>query len=497
VKLVEIEKLIPASYNPRKVDPDRLALVELSIKKLGWLLPVYATETGELLSGHQRTHVARTLGYTHAPTVIMPAMDDRARKAINILFNRSTNDMDIDTVSSEIKQQLLALNPHKLADSLPDLRDSYACMEAKRLPIEPYVKANSGNWIQYARNVSGGLFQKKIFMPIVVDDRMQVVNGIGRLQLAAEKKQTHADFVILDSARAEFAKAMLNLLSMDFAVEEKYADLLRFNSFRRLIRTRSELGRGFVFSVIGNKPAHTFDVKKPTHLAAWRKKHGNVVVDFGAGHLHETDLLRSFGVDVTPFEPFHVNEKEQIDKEKSKQIACEFLEAVASGKQWSSVFISSVLNSVPFLQDRKHIVKIVSALCSPTTNVFAVASSEQQRGFLNATKKFLSKSELSHSKMLLNYEDNVMLGDIADAPKVQKYHTPEMFYDLFKSAFKRVQVGYDVGINVYALAKNPLPLEGLKEALEFEFDLPYPDGSKMNMTRQAISAFEKRLGVKL
>ena len=90
-----------------------------------------------------------------------------------------------------------------------------------------------------------------------------------------------------------------------------------------------------------------------------------------------------------------------------------------------------------------------------------------------------------------------MLGDIADAPKVQKYHTPEMFYDLFKSAFERVQVGYDTGVNVYAIAKNPLPLEGLREALEFEFDLPYPDGSKMNMTRQAISAFEKRLGVKL
>lgn len=494
MKLVEIKKLIPASYNPRKVDPDRLALVELSIKKLGWLLPVYATETGELLSGHQRTHVAQSLGYTHAPTVIMPPMDDRARKAINILFNRSTNDMDIDTVSSEIKQQLLALNPYKLAESLPDLRNSYACMNAKRLPIHPYVKANSGNWIQYAKNVSGGLFRKKIFMPIVVDDQMQVVNGIGRLQLAAEKKQTHAEFVILDLARAKFAKAMLNLLSMDFAVEEKYADLLRFNSFRRLIRTRSELGRGFVFSIIGNKPAHTFDIKKPAHLAAWRKKHGNTVVDFGAGHLHETHLLREVGVDVTPFEPFHVNEKEQIDKKKSKQLAREFLDAVASGKQWSSVFISSVLNSVPFLQDRKHIVKIVSALCSPETNVFAVASSEKQSEFQNTSKKFLSRTG---SKMLLNYEENVMLGDIADAPKVQKYHTPQMFYDLFKTAFEKVQVGYDTGVNVYALAKNPLPLSGLKEALNFEFDLPYPDGSKMNMNLEAIAAFEKRHEVKI
>lgn len=494
MKLVEIDKLIPASYNPRKVDPDRLALVELSIKKLGWLLPVYATESGELLSGHQRTHVARNLGYSHAPTVILPSMDDQARKAINILFNRSTNDMDIDTVSHDIKQQLIALNPQKLANDFPDLKENYPCMNAIRLPIAPYVKANTGNWIQYARNVSGGLHQRKILMPIVVDDKMQVVNGIGRLQLAAEKKHTHAEFVILDEAKAQLARAMLNLLSMDFAVEEKYADLLRFNSFRRLISSRSKLGRGFVFLVIGNKPSHTFDIKNPKHMAAWQKRHGNTVVDFGAGHLHETHLLRNAGVDVTPFEPFYVNAKEKIDKEKSKQLAREFLDAVASGKQWSSVFISSVLNSVPFLQDRKHIVKIVSALCSPTTNVFAVASSEKQVAFKNISKKFFSQV---HSKMLLNYEDNVMLGDIASAPKVQKYHTPQMFYELFKTAFAKVEVGYDIGINVYAVAKESLPLDGLRAALEFEFDLPYPDGSKMGLVEEAIEAFQKRHSIKL
>jgi hypothetical protein len=497
VKLVAIDKLIPASYNPRKVDPERLALVELSIKKLGWVLPVYATETGELLSGHQRTHVARSLGYTHAPTVVLPPMDDRTRKAINILFNRSTNDMDIDTVSAEIKEQLLSCNPKELAASLPDLKDSYPCMSAQRLPVAPYIKANAGNWIQYARNVAGSLYKKQIVMPIVVDKKMNVINGIGRLQLAAEKNLTHADFVILDQSHADFAKAMLNLLSMDFAVEEKYADLLRFNSFRRLIRSRSELGRGFIFATIGNKPAHTFNLKNEQHLEAWRRKHGNSVVDFGAGHLHETHLLRAAGVDVAAFEPYRVNSKEEIDKEESIALAREFLALVSSGKQWSSVFISSVLNSVPFLQDRKHIVKICSALCGPDTTVFAVASSEKQAEFQHTKKKFLSPRNGLVSKMLLNYEDNVMLGDIAAAPKVQKYHTPAMFYDLFKSAFAKVQAGYDTGVNVYAVAKNPLSLKGLKQALEFEFNLPYPDGSRMGLAQEAIAAFSQRHGVDL
>ena len=90
-----------ASYNPRKVDADRLALVRLSLQKLGWLLPAYATVDGEILSGHQRVFVARDLGYNHVPVVRLPAMPDNQRKALNILFNRSTNDFALNDTPLE------------------------------------------------------------------------------------------------------------------------------------------------------------------------------------------------------------------------------------------------------------------------------------------------------------------------------------------------------------------------------------------------------------
>jgi hypothetical protein len=37
----------------------------------------------------------------------------------------------------------------------------------------------------------------------------------------------------------------------------------------------------------------------------------------------------------------------------------------------------------------------------------------------------------------------------------------------------------------------------LKAALAFEFDLPYPDGSRMGLVAEAEAAFSKRLGIKL
>ena len=37
----------------------------------------------------------------------------------------------------------------------------------------------------------------------------------------------------------------------------------------------------------------------------------------------------------------------------------------------------------------------------------------------------------------------------------------------------------------------------LADALDFEFELPYPDGSRMGLSGVARKAFEHRLGIKL
>ena len=42
---------------------------------------------------------------------------------------------------------------------------------------------------------------------------------------------------------------------------------------------------------------------------------------------------------------------------------------------------------------------------------------------------------------------------------------------------------------------NPEYMERLKKAIEFEFNLPYPDGSHAGLVKEAKDAFGKRLGV--
>jgi hypothetical protein len=55
-------------------------------------------------------------------------------------------------------------------------------------------------------------------MPIILTPDLEVINGIGRLEMLAEKRQKTAPVVFIDRGRAELARAMLNLLSMDFDI---------------------------------------------------------------------------------------------------------------------------------------------------------------------------------------------------------------------------------------------------------------------------------------
>ncbi|MDX2231337.1 MAG: ParB N-terminal domain-containing protein [Leptolyngbyaceae cyanobacterium bins.349] len=503
MKLLPIDAVNPSTYNPRIADPERLNSIELSLKKLGFLLPIYADQNGEILSGHQRHHVASRMGVKRLPVDFTKPLDLAERKAVNIAFNRGTNDLAPDALPKTLTEALQRSNVHQIAETLPDLDinspEFYPCLNVQTMPIQPLLLANSGRWVPYARNISKTLRGKGVIMPVVIDPDGKVVNGIGRLQMLAESGEKTVQVVQISHAQAQLADAMLNLLSMDFDIHRRYDDLLRYNSFRRSRRTRNELGRGFVFAVIGSKPSYTLDLDNPDHLKRWKAVHGSTVLDFGAGHLTETKILQQVGIDCTPFEPYHITKGEEIDKVASLEIVRAFLDTVRSGKRFSSIFISSVLNSVPFEGDRCHIVTLTAALADDKTRLFAVASSTQQTGWRNLNgANPLNKSDSSQITFKLDYEPGIGLGDISKLPKVQKYHTPSEFRELFLMRWQEVKVNLAVE-NVQAICRNPRPIDptALKDAIAFEFDLPYPDGSCMDMVDVALEAFSTRLGVAL
>ncbi len=502
ITLEPIDAIRPSTYNPRSADPARLDLIELSLRKLGFIAPVFADAEGEILSGHQRHLVASRMGAAHVPVFRTKALDLDQRKALNIVFNRATNDFDFHHTPGKVTRELESLDLRALAEAIPDKpvgSDAFLrCLRPAEVAVKDLCRANAGRWVQYARNLARTLHRHGILMPLVCRRDLTVINGIGRLEMLAEKKEAFAPVVFVTDEEAGFARAMMNLLSMDFDIHTRYADMLRFNSFRRARRVRTELGNGFLFEVHGAKPCHTFDISKTADRARWVKEHGTTILDFGAGHLTETFLLRQQGIDCTPFEPYRLGPG-GINKAEGVELARAFLTEVAAGKEWTSIFIASVLNSVPFREDREHIACLCAALCRPFTKVYACASSAGESGWRQVTgKAFMNESNAGNIAFRLDYEPGIRIGDFQDKPKVQKYHTEAEFRDLFGPFFRSVRVrDFSNNINATCASARPVEAARLRAAIAFEFDLPYPDGTRMGLAEEALAAFSQRLGIPL
>tara|TARA_R100000234_G_scaffold114351_1_gene89448 strand:- start:5149 stop:6678 length:1530 start_codon:yes stop_codon:yes gene_type:complete len=503
IKLVGLDDLNPSAYNPRTADPKRLDIIELSLRKLGFVLPVFADAEGEILSGHQRHLVASRMGLKKIPVSFTKPLELNIRKSINIAFNRGTNDMAAVDTPASLTEALQKADVFGLAQKLPDLSNEEIekrCMNTVTKNVKELTKINNGRWVQYAKNAARSLNNHGVTMPIICTEDGMVVNGLGRLELAAEKGHKTVEVVYITELEKEFTFAMLNYLTMDFNIHERYEDMLRYNSFRRAMAIRDYLGRCFTFAILGRKSSNTFDVTKPKSKKFWIKNYGSTVLDFGAGLLSETKLLQSVGVDCVPFEPFRLTKgTSDIDRDLSIDTTKKFLERVASGVEFNSIFLSAIMNSVPFYQDRVHILKIIASLCSPKTKVFAVSASTKQAGYrLTSGAEFINRQDSSRLQFRLDYEPRITIADFTAVPKVQKYHTPEEWYELWKSQFEKVKVTESANnVECIAIKARSVNHEELSQALAFEFNLPYPSGKRMNLVNEAITAFSQRLQCEL
>jgi len=517
VSLWDVNDLTKATYNPRKTDSHRFDLVKISLQKLGWLLPMYITSEGEVLSGHQRLDAARELGAEKVPVVVLPDLDLDRRKGVNIVFNRATNDMHKNDTGESLSDLLPMSVVKEAISGLPNIKPDtaawYPCMDIKAVDTRELMGKNIRQFLSHAIRQAESLYHwAKTSIPVVVTPKGDVVNGIGRLQHSSEAGIPEVQIVEVPAKKAELARILLNHLSMDFDLEDKYADVLRYNSFRRasnrqeflmptmccdLITASSKTGKT-------QRMASTFDPGDAAHVKAWKRWYGGTVLDFGAGLLDKSLVMRdTMGVDCVAFEPYYTGGMDSgFDIEGARYITDMFLGRVADGTKFDSIFLASVLNSVPFQADREHVVRIVSALSGPDTVLYAGAISRSSDRYYAAMgmKDNISNHETQFdSSFAAGYEEGVVVSDLMKHPKVQKYFSLDEWKELWLLGYSDVRT-YFFKPNqlVQAVARAPLPIDPVKlgEAIRFEFELPFPDGT-LDRSEQALDAFARRLQMAL
>lgn len=507
IQMVALDKIHASTYNPRKSDPKRLDLLELSLRKLGFLSPIVVDQGGEIISGHQRSFVAARIGVKRVPVLIIPRMTLDERKSLNIVFNRATNDLKRSDTCKTVTEYVSKFDIDTIAKDLPDLTpdtpEFYPCMNTKNEDSFELLKKNSKKINQYATTMYGTLCRKKIELPTVIDEDDNVVNGIGRVCYYAERKIRPIPVCRISNKQALFANLMLNYLTMDFDIQNRYADTLRHNSFMRSRNTRGGgLGCGFfkgLWPRLKCEDTMILDGKKKDE---WTARFGTSIVDFGAGKLNNTRILRESGIMCSAFEPYFLATGEVISKQESLKIDRKFLAEIADGRKFSTIFISSVFNSVPFMADRMAIATICSALSSPETICVCWTQGVNCGNNIGIKREDKCKNASKLLTFNVDYEPNVVLGDFSALPKVQKYHTNSEIFDIFSPVYGDIYRLDQIDNFVYMECRgtrldvnNPEYMERLKKAIEFEFNLPYPDGSHAGLVKEAKDAFGKRLGV--
>lgn len=88
ITYVDLHKLKPAPYNPRKISDEQRAKLKRGIEEFGLVDPFIVRRSDKMVvGGHQRLDVAIELGHDEGPVVFLDQLTDEEAAALNVLLN--------------------------------------------------------------------------------------------------------------------------------------------------------------------------------------------------------------------------------------------------------------------------------------------------------------------------------------------------------------------------------------------------------------------------
>ena len=106
IQIIDINKLIPATYNPRKdlkTDDAEYIKIKNSIVKFGFVSPLVINKDMTVIGGHQRSKVLKDLGITEVECIVVD-LDKTNEKALNIALNKIQGDWDEDKLEALLQE---------------------------------------------------------------------------------------------------------------------------------------------------------------------------------------------------------------------------------------------------------------------------------------------------------------------------------------------------------------------------------------------------------
>ena len=100
IEKIEINKLKPATYNPRQISTKDFKSLKESITKFGLVDPIIVNKCYTIIGGHQRYKICKDLDYKDIGCIILD-LDKEQERELNIRLNKNTGEFDMDILANE------------------------------------------------------------------------------------------------------------------------------------------------------------------------------------------------------------------------------------------------------------------------------------------------------------------------------------------------------------------------------------------------------------
>lgn len=457
-----IERLKPAPYNPRRISAEEFAKLRESVRALGAIKPVIASE-GTIIAGHQRSKAMRAEGIEAAPVQLLGPVSVTEE----IRFNQIHNGSDIDE-SEELGVRVPALEPgwHVVPAARVEVANPLVRGAIRRKEILRLL-AKHGPW--------GGAVATPDGRVISSGDYAACCRQLG---LPLHLRVIPAG---LEATARRYLTASYGVYS--------YSHLPR-TTWAQALAQMNRLNGG------GNRELRS---RTYEHMVLPNVTKRDRILDFGAGKMAYVKRLAAAGYAIRGLE-FYLQRDGKIAHGEVQRHIDRVLDDLRSHGPYDVVVCDSVINSVDSVEAEEAVMFTLSALCRKGGRViFSGRSLDSELVRLNNR----ACVEKNHTRRQVNFLDGDRISAIYSRGvwRYQKFHAMEHVrelaerfigsrYEVKDSDGRTLKAGpiRTTGWSVLAINERPTPAERIEEGLRFEFDLPLPGGRRYGRAAEIIEA---------
>ena len=154
IESIKINKLKPATYNPRQISTKQYNDLKKSIERFGLVDPIIVNKDMTIIGGHQRYKICKALKHTEIDCVVLDLSKEEERE-LNIRLNKNTGDFDMDILANEFDIDELTDWGFKHIDldlNIDKLDDVFSLDDSEKKPIQNITFVLADRQVDYIKN---------------------------------------------------------------------------------------------------------------------------------------------------------------------------------------------------------------------------------------------------------------------------------------------------------------------------------------------------------